>query len=200
MSVSSVSVSSRQQQKLVTLWINLVDSQPEIWRLFRVPSAISLASLHSVIQDVMGWSDTHLHQFVSGNTAYADPACELDARDSRKVALSAILRKPGDVLQYDYDFGDCREHRLVATAFSQGTLDHAECLAGKRCCPPDDIGGVRGYEQFIEAISDPDHEEHEEMTAWCAEVTGGDYDPEDFDVEQINEALEQRTLSLRFRA
>ncbi len=122
-----------------------LDSQPEIWRLFRVPSAISLESLHGVIQDVMSWSDTHLHQFVSGNTVYADPTCELDeARDSPNVALSAILRKPGDVLQYDYTLSDCWEHRLVATAFSQGTLDHAECLAGEWRCPPEDVGGVRG--------------------------------------------------------
>ena len=193
-----MSVNSKRRQEVVTVRINLVDSQPEIWRSFRVPSAISLSSLHDVIQDVMGWYDTHLHQFVSGHMYYADPAAELDdARDSRKVALSALMCKPGDVLRYEYDFGDGWEHRLVATAFSHGTLEHGECLAGERRCPLEHSGGVGGYERFLEAVGDPNREEHEEMNEWCGTVTGRGFDADEFDVEHVNAVLGQRPLSLR---
>lgn len=93
------------------------------------------------------------------------------------MALSACMQYPGDELHYEYDFGDGWRHRLVATAFKQGsTMPHAKCIAGERLCPPEDVGGVHGFREFLAAIKDPKHEEQESWLTWC----GGGFDIDDF--------------------
>ncbi len=62
------------------------------------------------------------------------------------------------------------------------------CIGGKRGCPPEDVGGVWRYQDFLEAISDPRHPEHDERLEW----TGGAFDPEGFDIAAVNRALRLR--------
>ena len=97
------------------------------------------------------------------------------------------------MLEYEYDFGDCWEHRLTVTAVSRGSLEHAECLDGEGQCPPEDVGGVTGYWGFLDKIADPMHREHQDMIDW----SGGGFDPDDFSIEHVNAALAHRRLSPR---
>jgi Plasmid pRiA4b ORF-3-like protein. len=94
---------------------------------------------------------------------------------------------PKDKFRYVYDFGDDWRHDIVV----EKVLDPDEgikypvCIGGKRNCPPEDVGGPWGYEDFLEAIQDPQHPEHESMLEWV----GGSFDPEEFSIDEVNDML-----------
>ncbi len=172
------------------LKITLEGSKPPIWRRIQVPADSKLADLHDVIQDVMGWTDSHLHQFILGDTYYSNPIFELDdVEDERKVKLNQLLRAPKAKLAYEYDFGDSWAHVLLLEKVlppEKGTR-YPVCLDGKRNCPPEDCGGVWGYAHLLEVIENPKHPEHADMLEWL----GGGFDPEAFDVEDVNRRLQR---------
>ncbi len=174
------------------LEITLLDSDPPIWRRFAVPGGITLSRLHRVVQHVMGWTDSHLHQFVTEDDmryGSRDPDLdpEPDLLNERSAKLDRLLAGPGDTLLYQYDFGDGWDH--VITVVKTGPPDpekrYPVCLAGERACPPEDSGGIYGYYDLLEALSDRDHEDHEEVTEWL----GVDFDPEAFDLAWVNRLL-----------
>lgn len=170
------------------LKVTLLESLPPIWRRIHVPANISLSTLHQVLQEAMGWQDCHLHQFIADGEHYGVPHPDdwEPIRDERRVRLNALLRAPKDRLDYQYDFGDGWDHRVVLEKVVPGeTLEHPRCLAGRRACPPEDSGGVWGYEEFLQAIGDPGHPEHETYVEWI----GGEFDPAAFDVGEVNERL-----------
>lgn len=88
---------------------------------------------------------------------------------------------------YEYDFGDGWEHQIVVEKTISPTAGekYPRCIQGKGACPPEDVGGVWGYESFLEAIQNPNHEEHDSYLEWV----GGKFDPEAFDLEETNQAL-----------
>ena len=141
------------------------------------------------------WEGSHLYQFVIGGIAYGDPSMlgELDAEDARTVSLAALVRGEKSKLLYEDDFGDSWAHELLVEKILP--LDEGKrypvCLTGKRACPPEDCGGVWGYVSFLEAIHDPEHPEHEEMLEWI----GGEFDPEAFDLDEVNVELQRLTSS-----
>jgi hypothetical protein len=176
------------------LW--LCDIEPLIWRRLEVPAEITLPRLHLVIQVVMAWEDYHLHEFRVGDQRYEihDPE-NLDdgqALDERGVKLKTIVREVGSEFNYLYDFGDGWEHalRLEAILPTHASVRYPRCLDGARSGPPEDVGGGPGYEEYLEALADPDHERHEELLGWR-----GPFDPEKFDLKLIN-----RRLARSFRA
>jgi hypothetical protein len=178
--------------QIYQLKITLRHSKPPIWRRFQAPSDMHLAKLHHVIQEVMGWTDSHMHQFKVGNiyygTTYPDDFDGVpETRDERKARLSMLVSKPKAKFIYEYDFGDSWEHEVVLEKIlpSESGTKYPVCLDGKRACPPEDCGGVWGYDGLLETIKDPNHPEHEEMLEWL----GGDFDSEKFDVEAVNKAL-----------
>lgn len=173
------------------LKIMLKDSKPPIWRRVQVRAEITLAQLHEVIQLAMGWTDSHLHQFRVDGEMYSQPDFELDefsqeTNDENNVHLWRLVGLQ-DSFSYEYDFGDGWEHEIVVEKvlpIEEGVL-YPRCLAGKRACPPEDVGGVWGYEEFLAAIKDPKHPEHREMLEWV----GGSFDPADFDLAEVNLGL-----------
>ncbi len=179
--------------KISQLKITLNGSRPPIWRRVQVPGDITLAKLHRVIQAVMGWYDSHLHQFIVGKTYYGVPSLdefsELELKDERKVRLDQVLSKLKQKMVYEYDFGDGWEHDIVLEKVLplDSNTRYPVCLEGARACPPEDCGGVGGYENFLEAIRDPDHEEHDEYLGWI----GGEFDPEEFDIVLANRELKR---------
>jgi hypothetical protein len=177
--------------KIYQLKVSLMDSKPPIWRRLQVPADITLDRLHRVIQVAMGWTDTHLHQFVAGDTTYGVPHPDYDfgVVDERRVKLSRVARGEKARLRYDYDFGDDWRHQLLVEKVlpAEPGVRYPRCLAGKRHCPPEDCGGVWGYADFVEAVRDPGHPDHQEMLEWA----GGEFDPEAFDVEETNRALDE---------
>ena len=175
--------------QIYQLKITLKESRPPIWRRFQVRSGVTLARLHRIVQEVMGWLDGHLHQFIVGPIYYGvpDPDDLSEIRDERKVRLDQILSVPGKKIVYEYDFGDGWEHTIMLEKIlaPDSKARYPRCLDGARACPPEDCGGIYGYADFLEAIRDPNHEEHEGMIEWI----GGEFDPEEFDLEAVNQSL-----------
>jgi Plasmid pRiA4b ORF-3-like protein len=177
--------------EIYQLKVTLQDSKPPIWRRVQVPADIKLSHLHNVLQLVMGWDNAHLHQFIIDGTYYGMTGPDLDmmdmeVEDERKVKLNAVVGPKGKFV-YEYDFGDSWEHRIVvekALPPEAGTK-YPLCTAGARNGPPEDCGGIWGYADLLAALKDPKHPEHDDMEEWI----GGEFDPEAFDLEEINSRL-----------
>ncbi len=182
-----------KQAGIFQLKITLRFIRPPVWRRVQVSGDITLAKLHRIIQVAMGWYDSHLHQFIVGRTYYGVPShdefSELELKDERRTLLSQVLSKPKRKMVYEYDFGDGWEHEILLEKGLQPErgIRYPRCIGGARACPPEDCGGTGGYENFLAAIRDPDHEEHDEYLEWI----GGQFDPEEFDLEGFDNALRQ---------
>jgi len=172
--------------------IRLIDIEPPIWRRFTVSDQITLASLHHVLQVIMGWEHSHLHQYIVGQVHYGEPDPEFDdeidhTKDDRRFKLRDIAHDKGDNFVYEYDFGDSWHHRVTVEKTWPRTDNSLapRCWDGKRACPPEDCGGVSGYQNLLEALRDRHHPEHRELRLWA----GPHYDPELFSVQAVNSAL-----------
>jgi hypothetical protein len=184
-------MTKKHTDSIYQIKITLIGSKPPIWRTVLVPDDIKLGAFHEVIQTVMGWTESHLHQFIANKQFYGmiddDLDMGMDVEDETKYKLSQLLTKEKDSLVYEYDFGDSWEHKILLEKilpFDAKTVLPV-CLKGKRACPPEDCGGIWGYGDLLITISDPKHPEYEEMMEWL----GGEFDPEAFDLEEINENL-----------
>ena len=171
--------------------ISLIGAKPPIWRTVLVHGNICLAAFHDVIQVSMGWTDSHLHQFIANQVFYGTPDddFELEMEDETQYKLSQLLTKEKEFLVYEYDFGDSWEHKILLEKILpyDSKIVLPVCIKGKRACPPEDCGGIWGYEELLKTISNPKHPDHDEMLEWL----GGEFDPEEFDLEEINEDLEE---------
>lgn len=177
--------------KIIQLKISLDGVQPPIWRRLQVPGDISLFKLHFVFQIAMGWTNSHLHEFhIAGQyygTLFEDEWEEREIRPESDYQLEQVIPGKGFQFGYLYDFGDSWEHtvRVEDILESTGEQHYPACLAGARACPPEDVGGTGGFEEFLEAIADPNHPEHESYLTWL----GGNYDPEAFDRDRVDREL-----------
>jgi hypothetical protein len=173
------------------LKVTLEHSKPPIWRRLLVPGNVTLEKLHYIIQVAMGWTNSHLHQFIVGQTYFGEPHPDygFEMQDERRVRLSQIAPREGFKFRYEYDFGDSWLHTLLVEKVlgPEPGQQYPVCIKGKRACPPEDVGGVWGYEEFLEAIGNPDHPEHENYLEWI----GDEFDPEEFDLEETNEFLRE---------
>lgn len=174
--------------------VTLKEIMPPIWRRIQVPETYTFWDLHVAIQDAMGWLDYHLHEFTVLNPATGRkddigiPDDDFSFGDKkvyagwrRKIADYFSMDNP--LAEYIYDFGDdwCHEVRLEKILPREKNIQYPRCIGGERECPPEDCGGVFGYQEFLEVIMDPAHEEHDEMLEWV----GGEFDPEAFDAEEV---------------
>lgn len=171
------------------LKVTLRGFRPPIWRRFLVPGDIRLHQLHSILQMIMGWTNSHLHQFRRGHTydGVAGQEPGLECQDERRFRLQDLLRKPRDRMVYEYDLGDGWEHDVVLEKVRARPprARYPMVLAGRRACPPEDVGGIGGYYHFLKVIENPRHPEHRDLVEWC----GGAFDPQAFDVQRINRAF-----------
>lgn len=168
-------------------------SGSSVWRRILVRGDMNLGLLHAVIQVAMGWTNSHLHQFMIGSKRYTDPHTqdegfdEPDLNEEEAVLMEVVPRAKTSFI-YEYDFGDSWEHRINVERIHQpGTAPKAvaECIEGACACPPEDCGGIGGYADLLEIIEDPSHEEHESMMEWV----GGGFDPDAFDLHRVNKYL-----------
>ena len=171
------------------LKVTLRGSKPPIWRRFLVPNDITLKRLHYSLQAVMGWTDSHQHQFEARGVWYGTPDREFGVGrvNESKTTLGQVLRRPKDRMTYEYDFGDGWLHDIVLEEVlppGQGG-PYPMIEAGKRARPPEDVGGVYGYQGFLEALADPNHPEHQDMVEWAGDA----FNPEAFDVREANLAI-----------
>ena len=180
------------------LKVTLQRISPPIWRRVLVPATMTLGELHDTIQHAMGWEDNHLHEFEIDGRRYGVPAWDEmgDMLDEDKVKLGELKPTVGYRFIYTYDFGDYWQHLVEVEAISSyesGTF-YPVCVKAKRACPPEDVGGVWGYEEFLEAVADENHEDHADMLEWV----GGDFDPEQVDLAEINEWLDDEFYGRRW--
>ena len=174
--------------RVYQLNLTLKGIRPPIWRRVQVPGTLSLAAFHDMIQTVFGWTDCHLHQFVIAGRTYGQPDdFDEPVEDESGVSLAQALGARTKRFLYVYDFGDNWEHEVAVEKIVAGNSggERPLCLGGKRRRPPEDCGGPPGYQNFLEAIRDPGHEEHDAMLEWV----GGSFDAEAFDLAAVNRAL-----------
>lgn len=181
----------RPLRSIYQLKVSLKGCRPPIWRRLHVASTDSLENIHQVLQIAMGWYNEHLHQFVKGRTVYGipDEAFESDTMDEADFRLDQVLKAEKDTLLYEYDFGDGWLHEIVLEKIlpfdTQAILP--VCIKGVRACPPEDIGGVCGYDMFLDITADPSHPDYEAMLEWVGEG----FDAELFDLKQVNDFLRE---------
>jgi hypothetical protein len=184
-----------QEPNALQIRVTLSEIEPAVWRRLIVPLTWDLRQLHLTIQAAFNWRNYHLHEFNIGGLRYGDPkmmddgACDEDPRsfDERGVRLLDFGYEPAAVIGYIYDFGDGWRHvvefeKRLALELTPKT---AACVAGARARPPEDVGGVDGYERFLATMSDRNDPEHAETKRWC----GGHFDPEWFDLELADKDL-----------
>ena len=177
------------QPRIYQFKVTLKGTRPPIWRRLQIRSDTKLDQLHDVLQTAMGWYDSHLHQFVADGVQYgvANDDWGAEMQDERLVTLADLAPAAGDRILYEYDFGDGWEHDLLVEKVLEPEpgATYPVCVTGRRACPPEDVGGIWGYAELLQILSDPDHPEYEERLEWV----GGEFDPERFDAEDVNAAL-----------
>jgi len=174
------------------LKVVLLGSKPSIWRRLRVPGNANLGWLHAVLQVAMGWTNSHLHHFLTSDARYADPRQTEDIgfgeepdRDENKARLMQVAPDAGVPFGYEYDFGDSWEHKITVEKIlppDRAAATSALCLDGARACPPEDCGGIWGYANLLKVLKNPKHPEHKDLKAWA----GGSVDAETFDPAHVN--------------
>ena len=172
------------------LRVELLEVTPKVWRRLLLPSTIRLPALHRVLQAAMGWTDSHLHEFVIAGQRYSTPdpdwADELKQRDERRIVLEKALGYEARCFDYLYDFGDSWHHVVILEEHAPLKSDALiYCTDGANACPPENVGGAPGYAEFLAGIADPHHEEHENLLTWV----GGSFDPHHFSRDAVNVAL-----------
>jgi hypothetical protein len=172
---------------IYTLQVELDKVEPQVWRRIRVPGGISMRGLHEVLQWVLGWSQCHLYEFRIGDTCIGLPDEEYGATDvvDETVSVEETLPGEGESFEYLYDFGDSWSHVITVKTVEEGELETPEIEDGENAAPPEDVGGVWGYKEFLEALNDPDHPEHQMYSDWIV----GDWDEHEFDRKLRNQIL-----------
>ncbi|MDR1932231.1 MAG: plasmid pRiA4b ORF-3 family protein [Spirochaetales bacterium] len=177
--------------------ISIKGIRPQIWRSVQVPGDFSLADFHHVIQRAMGWYNAHLHSFTIEKETYSDDLSNdrsgfgEDAEDE-SVTLERLGLEAKQRFLYTYDFGDNWDHQILVSKIlpaqqcSQEDRLYPLCLKGERACPPEDCGGVYGYDEVMEALKNPEAESSADWTEWL-----GTYDPEFFDIDAVNKRLRE---------
>lgn len=183
--------SSAKNVKTLQLKIELQGVRPKVWRRVLVPSTVRLSKLHMILLRAMGWEGGHLHEFEfdQGRYGIPDPDWPDESMDDEsKVTLTKALAGSNTFI-WLYDFGDSWTHKIrverVDTMPEELKLQFPMCLAGSGTCPPEDVGGAPGYAAFLQAIADPEHPEHDDMTEWI----GAPFDPQAFSVQEVQDRL-----------
>jgi hypothetical protein len=196
----------RYLSEQLTLKITLAGSDPKIWRRVEAHSGLTLHDLHYVIQCVFNWTDSHLYHFLmppGGKLTRAalrdakrfhclppDPVFAEDQQsDGRadEALIGRIFTSDCKQIIYEYDFGDSWEHLVKLEKRSPGGDPKSipRCLAGENAAPLDDMGGIDGYYDWLDALRDSSRERHEDAVEWLGE----EFDPAHFDLEEVNKRL-----------
>jgi Plasmid pRiA4b ORF-3-like protein len=183
------------------LVITLKDVKPTVWRRINVDSDMKLSDFHYVLQTTMGWTNSHLHQFVKDGLNYTEKMPDNDSWedgvdvDYKKFRIADLLKKEKDHIEYIYDFGDYWRHDIeLVSLFSQEVaLKKPACLDGARHCPNEDSGGAHGYNDLQRILKNTKHPEYEEYLTWA----GKDFDPDWFDAAQVSEELKNKRFGVK---
>jgi hypothetical protein len=186
---------SKSKATVYCLKITLENTRPPIWRQIETKD-VTLEKLHELTQTAMGWTNSHLHQFKIGDTRYTDPRFMEHAWDDvgaisyAGVRVSDLVSHHGAKFHigYEYDFGDGWQHSIALenVAEAEPGVRYPRCIDGERACPPEDVGGVWGFADFVEATTNSNHEQHEELLEW-----NGPFDPTEFDAKKATRRMKE---------
>jgi hypothetical protein len=176
----------KKYERVYQFKITLNKLKPVVWRRIQVPENYSFWDLHVAVQDAMGWQDSHLHDFTVLNPrlhkkeriGIPDDDFESEILPGWERNITDYFSMENNTAAYVYDYGDNWEHRVQLEKILTRTnkTKYPCCIDGERACPPEDCGGVNGYVEFLEAIMDPKHQQHEDMLNWA----GQNFEPEAF--------------------
>ena len=172
--------------------VTLLNIEPEISRVLLVPDTLRLDRLHATLQAAMGWENSHLYMFLAGDSTWGMPGMGFDDDDlpADKSTLAKAAKAAGAApLIYVYDMGDSWEHliELGETREPEAGEVYPKLTQVTGNCPPEDVGGFPGYYEFLNAMSDPKHPEHQDLMDWH----GGPYDPAAPDTEALTSMVKR---------
>ena len=175
--------------------ITLLDSQPTIWRTFQLTDDYRLDRFHQVIQIIMGWQNSHLHEFNYDNEKYGMPSPMMFGdfdlgKDENNYFLHDLNLKENTAIHYLYDFGDGWEHEIRIEKIESKSVDKPICLDGKQAGPPEDMGGTHHYSHILAVKNNPKHPQYEQYKDWLPEG----FDPDFFDLDTVNRQLYRFSL------
>ncbi|MEK7101538.1 MAG: plasmid pRiA4b ORF-3 family protein [Patescibacteria group bacterium] len=207
---TTIELTKKNQNKhdVFVFKVTLNDCTPRVWRRIEVPATYTFFDLHCAIQDAMGWIDSHLHAFridtrgqskskqknergtiitiefpnPEGNDEYSD-----ECYDERKEKIAEWFGTRMTQCVYEYDFGDSWDHTVLfeKKVPCESGVTYPRCTAGKNACPPDDCGGVGGYDDLQKIMKNPAHEEHADMLEWLCIKDAEEFDPKHFDPAEV---------------
>lgn len=193
-----------------TLRITMKNISPAIWRKVEVPSNISLRHLSELIMAVMGWSGYHMNQFRKGLDTYYEPCYQRDGDmedfsdvrirhyNQEDFSIDQILEEKGRSFTFDYDFGDGWEHEVRLSSVSEyadGEPRKIRFASGKRACPPEDCGGLWGYEELCGIVRKKTSgkrltRDERERLEWFSGNYDDCFDPELLDLDACADAAD----------
>jgi len=174
--------------------ITLLNSPVPIWRRFSIQENYSFEDLHIAVQITMGWENSHLYMFSQkgkDGLKIVSSDGEVDEYEhyAHELQIFEVFKRVGQKMFYEYDFGDSWLHEIVFEKRLEEQTLVPVCLEGEGACPPEDIGGVPGYEIMLKAIKNPKHEQHEEYREWLGLEEGEKFNPKKFNKELVNKIL-----------
>lgn len=174
--------------------VELEGVNPLVWRRIQIPNHYNFWDLHVAIQDALGWQDCHLHHFeIKGKgkrkavrigipdfSGYVDLP---EVFPGWEIPVTTYFNNLGVQATYEYDYGDGWLHTVLLEGylFRDPKMSYPLCLGGERACPPEDCGGVSGYENVVAVLADPEHADYQEMREWV----GVEWSPERFNAAEV---------------
>ena len=187
-------IKKKDDALIYQLKITLKNIEPAIWRRIQVRGNITLFRLHEYIQVFMGWENYHMHEFRINGERYGMPDLDGDVMFGTKINKDKEFKvcdlvSEEDVFEYVYDFGDDWRHEIEVEKVlePEAGAGYPICLAGERACPVEDCGGPWGYQEMLEILKDPEHDDYEHYFEWL----GGEFDPKEFDLDKANGRFER---------
>ena len=184
-----------QTSKKLNIKISLIDSDPEIYRIVEVPSDIRLESFAAVINTAMGWEGYHMHLFQKGKTIYTTEESDDDLLfapdktvNSYSLSLGEILTRKGSHIEYEYDFGDSWRHLITLEsqqAYKKDETQGVFLIDGANACPPENCGGIYGYQKMLEALKQPHSKAAKEYREWL----GKNFNAHKFNAKKVEREL-----------
>ena len=188
-------VPTEEPIKMLTIDVSLNNSPIEVRRVLRVTSNLRLSHFGQVLMRAMGWDGYHLHQFIKDKEFYTDKTSLEDSYGADRVhcfddyCVGDFLLRKGSKMIWEYDFGDCWRHTIEVTAaekyFHKSGSREVVLLEAQNACPPEDCGGVWGYQHLLDVISNPKDPEYKEMREWV----GRRFNPKKFDIPKAQKAI-----------
>lgn len=177
------------------LKVRLLEIEPPVWRRLQVRGSTTLSKLHAILQDLAGWTNSHLYSFDVAGKRYEEPDPEAEGANARKAQLAGLGLKVGDRFEYVYDFGDNWCHGVLVEEILPPDSDstYPICVDGARAWPPEDCGGPPGYDDILEALQHPSAPQFRELLEWLPRG----YDPEIFDLRATNRILHLAMAGVR---